>query len=342
MTSYEEFCASFLTNFPGVAVPPAWEEDKRSALARRQTELLRLREEARDLQARIEQEEFYIKYLEKCLADAEIQRRKLQTPPTLDSLGESLNEREAEATSSSLPTPAGVNYITVIKVKEGTASDTPSQVFEPPRVKKNPPPVPKRTVRSLSTDAHNSEHIPQSSTVQSPHISPKVEVPPSNRRQSAPPGAYTPLAGGGFLGSPISSIPSVQEDTAEISSIPVARDRRLLPTHQRNSDSDGDVKEKEHPTDDEEDNLYDTVGGEIEVSRGSVDNCLLIIAKLCTIAHAGGLCNILQTRILTRIACRKLFVIPVICKMKLVCIDISGFFFQSTRRSDSIIVQTCV
>ncbi|CAG0886984.1 unnamed protein product [Cyprideis torosa] len=265
MTSYEDFRSSWSARFPESEIPPEWvEDDTRATLQKRQAELERLRNEAANLQLRIEQEQFYVHYLEKFLSDAEAQRRASASGSS-SSCASDDNACASEAVLSTPPREGvkGVNYITVIKVKEAPPPSPrlstedgfsgPSSLSSQPQPpvhleggamthppKKVPPrPPPKRT--SSTTKAMEVTDKPN------PPTRPSIDT--QNWRRSAPPGSYAPLP----ATPPAPSVGDQQLTSTPTRPVPLCR--RSLPP-QTLPVPKGSVEEED---DEDDDPVYDTV-----------------------------------------------------------------------------------
>lgn len=144
MNEYNEFCRAWKLAFPGQDLPSVWEEDTRANLLRHQKNLEYLKSE-------VCKEEFYIKFLEGVLSNAE--NRKQQASPTEIQTSDSVTEASCSATCrppaelSSKP-----DFVTVISIanKFENSQEHAKQVIDRPKA---PPKPIKQYSRSVSSDS---------------------------------------------------------------------------------------------------------------------------------------------------------------------------------------------
>lgn len=132
MSVFNEFRQAWAVQFPGEDLPAVWEEDTRANLIRHQQKL-------EELKLLVKKEEFYVKFLEKALADAK-------------SLQESASHSPKTSTSTELlPENSKPDFVTVISIsnEEESLKDESKSVTEKPRA---PPKPLKQYSRSVSAD----------------------------------------------------------------------------------------------------------------------------------------------------------------------------------------------
>ena len=140
MNEFNEFCRAWKLEFPGQDLPTVWEEDTRANLLRHKKNLDYLKSEVR-------KEEFYVKFLEGILSNAE--NRKQQASPS-----EVSGDTEASSSAASRPPaePLKSDFVTVISItnKLENSQEHAKQHVERPKA---PPKPAKQYSRSVSSDS---------------------------------------------------------------------------------------------------------------------------------------------------------------------------------------------
>lgn len=152
MSEFSEFCKLWKQNFPNEEIPrqTLWEDDTRANLLRHQKNLEYLKSE-------VQKEEFYIKFLEKALSNAE--SRKLQASPNISETSASSSESNSSEpqTNTSSETPKRTSksdFVTVITVnKRDDATQEQPKASADDRPKAPPKPFKQNYNRSVSSDS---------------------------------------------------------------------------------------------------------------------------------------------------------------------------------------------
>ena len=149
MSEFGAFCAAWKVNFPNEDLPTVWEDDTRANLLRHQKNLEYLKSE-------VQKEEFYIKFLEKALSNAEARKSQSATVSCV----EATNGSGEAQTSTSSETPKRssksdfVTVITVNKREDATQEEQqPSKPSAEDRPRAPPKPFKQNYNRSVSSDS---------------------------------------------------------------------------------------------------------------------------------------------------------------------------------------------
>lgn len=150
MNEFSDFCKAWKLEFPGEDLPTVWEEDTRANLLRHKKNLDYLKSEVR-------KEEFYVKFLESVLSNAE--NRKQQVSPNLtETLTGGLLTSQALATEKPHTASSDSDFVTVISIinKLENSQEQSKQVVERPKA----PPKPfKHYTRSVSTPSDSPSKV---------------------------------------------------------------------------------------------------------------------------------------------------------------------------------------
>ncbi|KZS09651.1 putative Active breakpoint cluster region-related protein [Daphnia magna] len=150
MNEFSDFCKAWKLEFPGEDLPTVWEEDTRANLLRHKKNLDYLKSEVR-------KEEFYVKFLESVLSNAE--NRKQQVSPNLtETLTGGLLTSQALATEKPHTASSDSDFVTVISIinKLENSQEQSKQVVERPKA---PPKPLKHYTRSVSTPSDSPSKV---------------------------------------------------------------------------------------------------------------------------------------------------------------------------------------
>lgn len=148
MNEFHEFCKAWKLEFPGQDLPTVWEEDTRANLLRHKKNLDYLKSEIR-------KEEFYVKFLESILSNAESRKQQTSSQISENVAGVlSTADHDCLAITKTVADPQKTDFVTVISItnKLENFQDLPKPIVERPKA---PPKPIKHYARSISSDSPN-------------------------------------------------------------------------------------------------------------------------------------------------------------------------------------------
>jgi hypothetical protein len=147
MNEFNEFCKAWKQEFPGQDLPTIWEVDTRANLLMHKKNLDYLKSEVR-------KEEFYVKFLENVLSNAESRKQQMSETITNESVSTDVSKSTATPHTESLQ-PDFVTVISIINKLENS-QELSKQAVERPKA---PPKPLKQYSRSISTPSESPSKV---------------------------------------------------------------------------------------------------------------------------------------------------------------------------------------
>ena len=149
MNEFNEFCKAWKKEFPGQDLPTVWEEDTRANLLRHKKNLDYLKSEVR-------KEEFYVKFLENVLSNAESRKQQVSSETVTSELV--TTDVSSSATAKPHTESLQPDFVTVISIinKLENAQEFSKQAIERPKA---PPKPLKQYSRSISTPSESPSKV---------------------------------------------------------------------------------------------------------------------------------------------------------------------------------------
>ncbi|XP_046636503.1 active breakpoint cluster region-related protein-like [Daphnia pulicaria] len=147
MNEFNEFCKAWKQEFPGQDLPTIWEVDTRANLLMHKKNLDYLKSEVR-------KEEFYVKFLENVLSNAESRKQQVSETITNESVSTDVSKSTATPHTESLQ-PDFVTVISIINKLENS-QELSKQAVERPKA---PPKPLKQYSRSISTPSESPSKV---------------------------------------------------------------------------------------------------------------------------------------------------------------------------------------